>query len=191
MGTPRVSAEGQSESGNDNMTGEAANATRARGHVKWFDRKRGFGFIVPDDGGPDILLHCTIISPHGRRELPDLCAVECDYVDSPKGRQAVLLHSFELPELPAAEAGRSAKTDIYLVDEAGPYVPVTCKWFSRVRGYGFFREEGREDDIFFHMETLRDAGLHAASPGDILMARIMDGERGPHAVQIRLKTEAD
>lgn len=41
------------------------------GKVKWFDAKKGFGFIVPVDGGPDVFAHQSVISSTGYRQLED------------------------------------------------------------------------------------------------------------------------
>ena len=38
------------------------------GMIKWFDVAKGYGFIVPDNGMPDVLLHVTVSAP---RWLPD------------------------------------------------------------------------------------------------------------------------
>lgn len=35
---------------------------RSTGTIKWYNRKRGFGFIIPDDAGPDLFLHHSAIS---------------------------------------------------------------------------------------------------------------------------------
>ena len=41
------------------------------GTIKWFDVSKGFGFIIPDDGSPDVLLHATRLEPGAEcRQLP-------------------------------------------------------------------------------------------------------------------------
>ena len=41
------------------------------GHVKWFDPGKGFGFIVADAGGPDILLHANVLRNFGQSSVAD------------------------------------------------------------------------------------------------------------------------
>jgi CspA family cold shock protein len=74
-----------------------------------------------------------------------------------------------------------------LADAAGEFEPVEVKWFNRVRGYGFVKraEDDSDEDVFVHMETVRDAHLTELQPGQRLSARIASSGKGLTAVEIR------
>lgn len=63
-------------------------ADRIKGTVKWFNDKKGYGFISQENGGPDVFVHHTAISMDGFRTLSEGAAVEFEIVDGPKGKQA-------------------------------------------------------------------------------------------------------
>jgi len=62
------------------------------GTVKWFDSKKGFGFILGAEEGKDIFVHYTNIEGEGFRSLKDGEAVEFDMIESDKGLQAQNVH---------------------------------------------------------------------------------------------------
>ena len=60
----------------------------ARGTVKWFNEKKGFGFIQQSEGGPDVFVHYSAITSAGFKTLAEGQAVEFDLVEDAKGAKA-------------------------------------------------------------------------------------------------------
>ena len=59
----------------------------SKGKVKWFDNKKGYGFITPENG-KDVFVHHTAIQGDGYKTLEEGQEVEFDVVQGPKGEQA-------------------------------------------------------------------------------------------------------
>lgn len=60
----------------------------ATGTVKWFSSEKGYGFITPDGGGPDVFVHFSGIEGAGYRNLEEGHQVEFEVTRGPKGDQA-------------------------------------------------------------------------------------------------------
>jgi CspA family cold shock protein len=163
------------------------------GRVKWFDATRGFGFLVSDDCDGDILVHFSVLKEHGRRSLPEGATIECVAEQQDRGFQARKILSIDLstalpmPARPVQAPGERADRKA-LADAAGEYEPVEVKWFNRVKGYGFLNRAGEAEtgeDIFVHMETVRQSQIIDLQPGQQLEARIAEGRKGLTAVELR------
>lgn len=59
----------------------------AQGKVKWFNTTKGFGFILPDDGGPDIFVHISAVEKAGLKSLNENAIVQYDVVQD-RGKSA-------------------------------------------------------------------------------------------------------
>jgi CspA family cold shock protein len=60
----------------------------ASGTVKWFNAEKGFGFIQPNGGGPDVFVHYSAIESSGYRSLDEGQTVEFEITQGQKGPQA-------------------------------------------------------------------------------------------------------
>ena len=63
----------------------------------------------------------------------------------------------------------------------------TVKWFDKKKGYGFISYEGG-DDVFVHYSDFADANLRTLDDGDTICFEIVEGEKGPRAANVTLKT---
>jgi len=65
------------------------------GKVKWFDGKKGFGFIENEDGSGDVFVHFADLSGDGFRTLKEGERVKFEMTDSPKGKKATQVEKVE------------------------------------------------------------------------------------------------
>ena len=153
------------------------------GSIKWFDVAKGYGFVVPDGGGNDILLHVTILRRDGFQTAPEGARIVCEALNRSKGMQVFRVVS--LDESTAIHpALHPARTHVQVVPTSG-YEIAIVKWFNRVRGFGFLTRGQGTEDIFVHMETLRKFGLAELKPGDSLLVRFGPGSKGLMAAEVR------
>ena len=61
------------------------------GTVKWFNNKKGFGFILPAGGGEDVFVHFSVIEGDGFKTLAEGQGVEYELMDSDKGMRAAVV----------------------------------------------------------------------------------------------------
>ncbi|MFC3616606.1 cold-shock protein [Lutimaribacter marinistellae] len=157
---------------------------RVKGHVKWFDPAKGYGFVIADSGGEDILLHVNVLRNFGQSSVADGAGIEIVVNRTERGAQAVEVLTIDPPE----RGDTAALADFAELEpaqiEAAPLEPARVKWFDKGKGFGFANVFGRDEDVFLHIEVLRLSGLADLQPGEALAIRVIDGKRGRMAVQV-------
>ncbi len=154
------------------------------GFVKWFDPSKGYGFVVSDAGGPDILLHANVLRNFGQGSVADGARIRLLAQPTPRGVQAVEVIEISAAAVPQVAAAALEGLEEPVVLSELPVEPARVKWFDKGKGYGFGNVFGRPEDVFIHMEVLRQSGLADLQPGEAIGLRIVDGRRGRMAVQV-------
>jgi len=151
---------------------------RIEGRIKWFDVARGFGFIVADQGGPDILLHANILQNFGRGSVAAGSRITALVQQSARGVQALKVLAIA-PPADVEPAGAVARPQA-----GGPLLAARVKWFDKAKGFGFVNVFGDDADIFVHVEVMRRNGLDNLQAGEAISIRVAQGPRGLMAVEV-------
>ena len=163
---------------------EAASVIELTGVIKWFDVSKGYGFIVPDNGMPDILLHVTCLWRDGFQVAYEGARVVVEVLQRPRGLQAFRVVSMDESTAVHPAQMPPPRTHVTVTPTSG-LERAQVKWFNRLRGFGFLTRGEGTPDIFVHMETLRRFGLAELRPGQYVLVRFGPGPKGLMAAEVR------
>lgn len=170
--------------GKRTMAEEEQGQHEVMGRVKWFDPAKGFGFIVVDNDGGDILLHANVLRNFGQSSVADNARITVVVQHTARGAQAIEV----LEILPPTDETSAPIQDLGETDAAAiaalPLEPSRVKWFDKTKGFGFANVYGRPEDVFIHIEVLRRSGFADLQPGESVCLRVIDGKRGRMAAQV-------
>jgi cold shock protein len=166
------------------LADETASVIELSGAIKWFDVSKGYGFIIPDNGLPDVLLHVTCLRRDGYQTAYEGARVVCEVLQRPKGLQAFRILSMDESTAIQPTQLPPARTHVQVTPTSGLERAVV-KWFNRLRGFGFLTRGDGTPDIFVHMETLRRYGLTELRPGQTVLVRFGPGPKGMMAAEVR------
>ena len=153
------------------------------GVIKWFDVAKGYGFIVPDNGMADVLLHVTCLRRDGYQTAYEGSRVVCEALAGPKGLQAFRIISMDESSAVHPAQMPPARTHVTVAPTSG-LERAQVKWFNRLRGFGFLTRGEGTPDIFVHMETLRRFGMTELRPGQFVLVRFGPGPKGLMAAEV-------
>ncbi|MGZ3311847.1 MAG: cold-shock protein [Xanthobacteraceae bacterium] len=163
---------------------ETASVIELTGVIKWFDVSKGYGFIVPDNGMPDILLHVTCLRRDGFQVAYEGARVVVEVLQRARGLQAFRVVSMDESTAVHPAQMPPPRTHVTVTATSG-LERAQVKWFNRLRGFGFLTRGDGTADIFVHMETLRRFGLTELRPGQYVLVRFGPGPKGLMAAEVR------
>lgn len=164
---------------------------RLAGKIKWFNRSKGFGFIVPNDGSSDVFLPLAVLERSGHSEVPDGASITIEWVQGPKGRAATQIIDLDLSTAapqPPRDRGGGPRRERDDTSAAGPAATMdgVVKWYDSVRGFGFILPNDGSKDIFIHVTALRRSGIDDLQPGQAVRMQVVEARRGREATSIAL-----
>lgn len=159
-------------------------STRLSGIVKWFNRNKGFGFIVAADGGGDVFLPLAVLERSGFTEAPEGATVTFDCAQGAKGRAAVSVLSIDTSTAapsrpPPRDRGHESRGPQEIINGV-------VKWYDPARGFGFVVANDGGKDIFVHVTALRRSGIEILMPGQPVSMTVSEAPRGREASSIKL-----
>ena len=163
--------------------GDPVDLLEITGVIKWFDVAKGFGFIIPDNGMQAVLLHVTCLRRDGYQTILEGTRVVALIQKRDRGYQAFRILSMDQSTAIHPSQMPPVRTHVQVSASSG-LERALVKWFNRTKGFGFLTRGDGTEDIFIHMETLRRYGLTELRPGQTVLVRFGDGEKGLMAAEI-------
>ena len=165
---------------------------QASGTVKFFNREKGFGFIVRDDGGDDVFLHISAVEAAGLSDIAEGQPLEFALTDR-NGRISATELKISGDPLPVTaraprpreggfqDRGGFAERRQRTPQTDGVRYEGTVKFFNGVKGFGFIARDDGGEDAFVHISAVERAGLAGLEPNQRVSFELELDRRGKQA----------
>ncbi len=180
--------------------------------VKWYNPTKGFGFVAPADGTPDVFMHAEALRSTGHAELPPGAKLRVRVAQGQKGPQVTEIIDVDLSTATPEQGGgfrsgpRPDRPDRFGGAPRGPRPDRfggggggggatgerqsgAVKWYNPTKGFGFIAPEGGGTDVFVHATALERAGLRDLAEGQVLSFVVETDPRSGKTKAIDLRVD--
>lgn len=165
-------------------SGESTDLVELSGAIKWFDVAKGYGFILADESSyGDVLIHVTCLRRDGFQTALAGARIVFLARRGDRGWQTFRVLQMDNSTAVHPSEDQEQRTHVAVVAESG-LERALVKWFNRTKGFGFLTRGDGTEDIFVHMETLRQYGIAELRPGQVVLVRYGRGDKGLMAAEI-------
>lgn len=182
--------------------------------VKWYNPTKGFGFVAPADGTPDVFMHAEAVRTTGHTELPPGAKLRVRVAQGQKGPQVTEIIEVDLSTAEADQgagggfrsgprpdrfggapggAPRGPRPDRFGggggAGASGERQSGSVKWYNPTKGFGFIAPQGGGTDVFVHATALERAGLRDLAEGQVLSFVVETDPRSGKTKAIDLRVD--
>ena len=165
----------------------SASGGRVSAPVKLYDAARGYGFLAPGGGLPDIFCHASVLRRVGLDVLIEGATVTCETVRGERGPQVARILAVEFSTAVAVrDDGRTIGKPAQAAPDpaSGHAIRALVKWYVPAKGYGFLAPEDGSADLFCHAAVVEASGREALPQGAAVTCEVVQGEKGPQVSRI-------
>ena len=150
------------------------------GVLKWYNPKRGYGFLVPTDGSSDVMVHRDLLESAGFPVVNPGAVIRCEAEVSERGALAVRIIS-------VLDRALQLSQELMERMQSSPeeMVPGVVKWYNENKGFGFALSADVDGDVLLSRPVLMRCNVPMLAPGQRLLMKVEPGERGNAAVLVR------
>lgn len=152
--------------------------------IRHFDVSAGYGFITPDNGLPDAVLHGSTLKASGFPAAPLGARIACQILEGPNGLRVHRVYSMDASH--ATPPSDLPRDEPYPAEAESEWVLATVMRFDFVRGHGYLTVPSHSVMAYCQIETLRRFGFFELSPGQLVQIRWGQTARGPTVAEMRI-----
>lgn len=161
---------------------------RIEAKVKWYNPEKGYGFLIPEEGTPDIFMHFSTLDGAGCRHVEAGDCIVCDVGRRGEGLQVLRILEVKFgPRESQPSPGNLDSRSLSFGTENLEEVEGEIKWFNPLKGFGFICPDGGGKDIFLPASVLHAARYESLEPGIRVLIKVASSERGREARVLTVK----